>query len=160
MKNLEIKRENVIKAILDYTHTPGEHIKGIENKSDKELLFHLENFCLICNDDFKEVLKKFECISFDNVTKDNIHLYYEFMSGKGIKKYGYILDDIFDIRLDTLKKMFFDIQFEQLSSDTEYSFNITGLIVFGVKDILKPIDEYIQEIKSSDAYKEYISKKS
>lgn len=94
------------------------------------------------------------------ITKDNIHLYYEFMSGEDMKKYGYILDNIFDVRLDTLKKVFLNIQFEQLSSNTEYSFNITGLIVFGAKDILKPIDKYIEEIKASDAYKEYISKKA
>jgi len=60
---LSIKRENILKAILSYTHTPSEHLKEIENKTNKELYFHLENFCLICRDDFKETLKEFNCIS-------------------------------------------------------------------------------------------------
>lgn len=37
---------------------------------------------------------------------------------------------------------------------------MSGLLYFGVRDALKPIDEYIEEIKNSDEYKKYIIEKS
>ena len=62
MENINISKENTIKAILSYTHTPKEYLKQIQNLCTKELLFHLENFCLLCNDDYNDVLIKYNCI--------------------------------------------------------------------------------------------------
>jgi hypothetical protein len=69
------------------------------------------------------------------ITKDNIHLYYEFMSDKELK-YNH-LDLICEVLMDRV-------------------FLIKDLL--GIKDTLKPMDEYIEEIKASDEYKEYIFK--
>lgn len=37
----------------------------------------------------------------------------------------------------------------------DYTKKYLGYSIFGVKDTLKPIDEYITQIKDSDAYKKY-----
>lgn len=42
----------LIKALRIYTFMP---LSQLLKKSNKELLFHLENFCLICNDNFNQV---------------------------------------------------------------------------------------------------------
>ena len=170
LKNdITLNRENTINAILDYTHTPKEHIQEIENLSDKDLYFHLENFCLTCNDDFKKVLKKFNCISFEDITKDNIHLYYEFMSIEDLEKYSDILGVLFIDRTSIILNLLFpNIQElreleDYLKTDVFFQhfgiYKATARYFFGTKDTLKPIDEYIEEIKASSEYKEYISTK-
>jgi len=100
-----------------------------------------------------------------NITKDNIHLYYEFMSEDDKKYHCYILDDILGIRCGEVRKV---IRYPYAYS-TFKSFNYcTGLngakcfnfysrSEFGVEDTLKPIEEYITEIKKSEAYKEYMA---
>lgn len=55
-------RKNIIKALLSYTHTPKKYLYDIKNKDTKELLFHLENFCLICGDNYNQILIKYNCI--------------------------------------------------------------------------------------------------
>ena len=62
MENINLNKENTRKAILSYTPTPKEYLKQLQNLSNKALLFHLENFCLLCNDDYKSFLIKFNCI--------------------------------------------------------------------------------------------------
>lgn len=42
---------------------------------------------------------------------------------------------------------------KDLQKNAEYKNSI--LTIFGIKDTLKPIDKYIEEIKNSDAYKSY-----
>jgi len=63
MDTNNLNKENTIKALLSYTHTPKEYLKEINNLSNKALLFHLENFCLLCNDDFNEIIIEFKCIN-------------------------------------------------------------------------------------------------
>ena len=62
METKNIDRKNIIKALLSYTHTPKEYLREIHNLSNNDLLFHLENFCLLCKDDFKSILSEFNCI--------------------------------------------------------------------------------------------------
>ena len=100
------------------------------------------------------------------ITKDNIHLYYEFMGDKDLIKYQDILSNIID---DRLKNVFINLDFnndmfhtflckytEQKLSNDRY---IISSVVFGIKDNLKPIEYYIQEIKESFKYQEYIKNK-
>ena len=89
------------------------------------------------------------------ITKDNIHLYYEFMSDDDIKEYSSLIDDIFEDRLDLLLKEFKSLEYNQITTDKYFTFFVSGLICFGTKDTLKPIDEYIVEIKASEEYKAY-----
>ena len=62
IKDININRKNIIKALLSYTHTPKDYLREIYNLNNKDLLFHLENFCLLCKDDFKSILSEFNCI--------------------------------------------------------------------------------------------------
>ena len=114
----------------------------------------------------KEKLKK----EFENgnvvITEDNIALYYEFMGEEDKNKYKELLSDLFIDRhenyvLKSLNLDYFGTKqyMTNVLSNTFQQFRI-GLSFFGIKDTLKPIDEYIEEIKASSEYKEYIESKS
>lgn len=100
------------------------------------------------------------------ITKDNIVDYYEFMSDDNLFVHYGIVDykSIFKVRSNQICEIlkistseFFDyarkISFDKKDDFCEY---VIGFMFFGVKDTLKPIKEYIAEIKASDGYKEYI----
>jgi len=104
------------------------------------------------------------------ITKDNIALYYEFMSDEEFRRVSIleILLDTFNKRSTKIIYTLFpgvdetirdDIRDNYLLQDRNVSLNIVYLqTIFGVKDTLKPINQYIKEIKNSSEYKEYISK--
>ncbi|MEA3386899.1 MAG: hypothetical protein U9Q66_00450 [Patescibacteria group bacterium] len=122
------------------------------------------------------------------ITKDNIALYYEFMSVKEIERLSYKIfwDDKKVINLfmsrchEIIKRLnmsfydapdfvnVLDCNFSDLQSnkkrDRKAHIPYNGLTCqcgsyfFGIKDTLKPIEEYIAEIKQSSEYKEYILK--
>lgn len=104
------------------------------------------------------------------IDKDNITLYYEFMSDEDLieHKNAQIVVPLLTTRFfEAFKSLNIDID----NNDT-YDNIITNHIVntigcgdndyvirqtmFGIKDTLKPIDEYIEDIKASSEYKEYI----
>lgn len=118
------------------------------------------------------------------ITKDNIHLYYRFMSDKEKINYSHtVLNLMFNERMENLceklnitKTTLHDIS--NAVSTTYYKANGTmnanimndgkclwycnnsgtiGISYFGVEDILTPIDEYIIEVKKSSEYTSYIS---
>lgn len=106
------------------------------------------------------------------ITKDNIHLYYEFMRDEDIKNLDNsnlrdiatgapIITTILSGRFCNVRD---SLQIHSSKMD-EFKKCIYGLndfilsqSVFGVKDTLKPIDEYIAEIKASKDYQEYMLK--
>jgi hypothetical protein len=97
----------------------------------------------------------------DVITGDNIHLYYELMSKSERNKISNILDGIFKIRLNTIKNLL-DINVPILDDNFTYEMNKNNQVsmtLFGTKDTLKPLEEYIKDIKESEQYKEYVSKK-
>jgi len=85
------------------------------------------------------------------ITKDNIHLYYEFMSDEDLVTHKDVLFFIFSDRS-------FYVSSSIKLPEKSISFNSKVLSILGIKDTLKPIDEYIADIKASDAYREYIAK--
>lgn len=93
------------------------------------------------------------------ITKDNIDIYYEFMGDEDLEKYTEIINPILGSRYNTVFHRFFSILKLSDFSYFEYSDNYKGLIyrqcLFGINDTLKPIDEYIEDIKASNEYKEY-----
>jgi len=104
------------------------------------------------------------------ITKDNIHLYYEFMSDTESKEYSYLLQKILHSRCKNILRNLYLIdtstpswqkEFEKFKQKEFYyvggrgHYFIYKSFIFGVKDILKPIDEYIEDIKASSEYKEY-----
>lgn len=114
-----------------------------------------------------------ECLSSGavTVTKDNIHLYYEFMSDDDLEKNidWSIRSNVFAERIIHITNIFgwrYDSGILKLQYWEDFdkywikNENCTKFYFFGVKDTLKPIDEYIKEIKESDSYKAYIANKS
>lgn len=104
----------------------------------------------------KEELKKEFETGTVLIDKDNIHLYYEFMSDEDLEKIFKNSSFLHDIQLDR----FFKIA-ELLRINTKefekFKKSFLSDAYFGIKDVLKPIDEYIAEIKASSEYKEYIA---
>ena len=96
------------------------------------------------------------------ITKDNIHLYYEFMSDEDKKLNKVILrNSIHKRKLLVLKSLNLVLSYDDEKKCNFKYIDIQskylGYSIFGVKDTLKPINEYIAEIKESSEYKEYIS---
>lgn len=109
---------------------------------------------------FKDpVFLEFEYKSGDAViTQDNVNLYYEFMGKRDKNKVSNILDGMFKLRLKQIKE---ELNINELLGDDCFKYemdkhNQVSMDLFGVKDTLKPISEYIEEIKASNEYKEYI----
>jgi hypothetical protein len=106
----------------------------------------------------------------DTLTKDNINLYYEFMSDRELikqKSIEYYLTCVMtDRRLKVLDLLEIDLSSIALGDNKKISYLesrknwIIGQVIFGVKDTLKSIEEYIKEIKETDSYKAYIANKS
>ncbi len=117
----------------------------------------------------KEELKK----EYENgtvvITKDNIHLYYEFMSDEDKYTHSDLIHKILILerQFQVFKQLEINVNDESTwkkiqekhiekqieNKRTEW---VTDLKIFGIKDILKPIDEYIAEIKASSEYKKYL----
>lgn len=97
------------------------------------------------------------------ITKDNIHLYYEFMENDDLEKYNSLLDDILKDRIIKIHT-FLNIDFlEFIDNYIDACFvndNYISLSCFKIKDTLIPINEYIEQIKLSEQYKEYINNKA
>lgn len=128
-----------------------ENFAGAISNKECRIIFDIEN-----SED-----KRYLVIE-DIISKDNIHLYYEFMSEDDLEKYNSFIDDILKDRIIKIHTSL-DIDFlEFIDNCIVASFfedSYISFISFGVKDILKPIEEYIKEIKESEQYKEYMSKK-
>lgn len=89
------------------------------------------------------------------ITKENIHLYYEFMSDENLKQNESLITKVLD---DRFKQVCFNlgVTVDVIQNNAWYTTYINQY--FGVKDTLKPINEYIEEIKASSEYKAYIEK--
>ena len=160
MKN-EIKKlttKQLIELIKTFEHYPAVTLK---DGKDYILSYLEDEACTISKKEIAEYLLNNNV----KITKENIHLYYEFMSDEDIIKYGGLLLNTIRERTNELVPHFDNqvlhygvksIDCKKLSLDLPRSAVYRLKIeVHGVKDTLKPIDEYITQIKDSDAYKEY-----
>ena len=95
----------------------------------------------------------------DTIDSENIHFYYELMNVDDLEDYGYILNDIFEDRQNVLaKKLNINLESIELLETEHYAhFQYTGLVCFGVKDVLKPIDDFVAEITESEDYRANVS---
>jgi len=98
------------------------------------------------------------------ITKENINKYYEFMSDEDIREYSILLNNIFNERINFITHSLrikrvdlknIDISTSKLLNDSLY----IELSYFGLKDTLKSLDEYVKEIKESEAFKEHLMQK-
>ena len=120
------------------------------------------------SDDFHGISDEFD-FSKIIIKEDNIHLYYEFMSDEDIHKHLSIIHfKLKDETIDGLSRggniaKALDIKGAELIKNSKViphsSGAVTHVLRFGVKDTLKPIDDYILEIKESEAYKAHIHSK-
>lgn len=126
-------------------------------------------------DDVSDLHEELTVATTPVITRENIHLFYEFMSDedKVKKEINHILDIEFSTRKSKVFKAFFlpSTKESRARADLELQgartplkaydgiYRETDLYCFGVRDTLKPINEYIMEIKNSNEYKEFISTK-
>lgn len=121
-----------------------------------------------CENSRENAIKKLNLMQDDletngeEITKENIHLYYELMSNDAISKHRNILHTFFNTRLPLNIEDFLEIDREVINDNWKYECFSDGKVkkqsYFDVKDTLKPIEQYIAEIKYSNAYKSYIAK--
>lgn len=163
MKN-ELKKLNtkqLIKLVKTFEHYPAVTLK---DGKDYILSYLEDEACTISKKEIAEYLIK----SGVEITKDNIHLYYEFMSDEDLKKIfnWSIMSNVFGDRIIYITDIFgwrndkkvlkleywkaFDKYYVKNNDYTRFSF-------FGIMDTLKPIDEYIAAIKDSEQYKIFTS---
>lgn len=94
------------------------------------------------------------------ITAENINLYYEFMNDDDLIKYLDLISTLIHKRTLEVRNL---INFNPDESFNKYRVLETlrsqavGQTIFGVKDLLKPIDMYVSEIKQSEQYKTYMA---
>ncbi len=155
--------------------TKKEFLEMLLKKYNKKYIRVVENFDnfpgSISNGEIRivfdiDVVNKDTLLLQDIINKDNISLYYEFMSDEDIEKCSDLLNNtLLDrFRLIRQKIKFKDKAFTPLKDyDMDIALKSNNYIYisfFGIKDTLRPINEYIAEIKESEAYKRYMAKKS
>lgn len=156
MKN-ELKKltaKQLIELIKTFEHYPAVTLK---DGKDYILSYLEDESCTISKKEIAEYLLK----SGVEITQENIHLYYEFMSDEQKNQHRSFISDFMANRAlktspDVLEEFNFlvdigDYKRESINKKT------LQIILFGVKDTLKPIEEYIAEIKESEAYKSYVA---
>ncbi len=123
------------------------------NKETKDTIKLIDNSNML---DVKKDLKTGAVV----ITKDNIHLHYKFMSDDDLELNREIIQQTLFTRLDKIKE---ECKISNLWNFNEYevlkrstSLMVLSMSIFGIKDTLKPIDEYIENMKNSSEYKEYI----
>lgn len=143
----------------------------IESKTEKyiSLTTHIDILRAIVKDILETELKEGV-----KITKENIHLYYEFMNDEDLTSISSsFLSDMLLKRqhqvVDSIGDSFFEKWYLKVDiTSIPYIIKSTGCVgykdikrsFFGVKDTLKPIEEYIKEIKESEQYKEHIADSS
>ena len=90
----------------------------------------------------------------NTIEKDNIHLYYEFMDNESVCEFGRNNSLLYRTH-DNRHLQIIDLLNIDIKILDKYKKTCIHAYYFGVKDNLKPIDEYIAEIKNSNEYKEY-----
>lgn len=154
-----VSSPNIDLVIEDLKNQTGKRENSCD-EDEKAVLNHFKNFIK----EIVEYLLKNGIV----ITIDNIHLYYEFMDNNeklkyiniydaALKKRSLLVQNLLNINKDT----FFDNK--PLVSFTTFNSTTLGMLsylsIFGVRDTLKPIDEYISDIKNSDAFKEFEKEK-
>ena len=164
-KELEkLTTKQLIKLVKTFEHYPAVTLK---DGKDYILSYLEDEACSISEKEIAEYLLKNGVL----ITKENIHLFYQFMSDEQIKSLD--SSDLRDIKTGTplistilsrrmiIIREILCLHPSVLDKYKNYTFGLNDSVlaqsIFGVKDILKPIDEYIAEIKDSEQYKIFTS---
>ena len=97
-----------------------------------------------------------------DINKDNIHLYYKFMNDEDLIQNSEILNDLLVCRFHKICSLL-SVSAPMLHSYSSYNYYNAFFVkqfIFGIKDNLNPIEDFIEDIKNSNEYKSFISKAS
>ena len=150
-KELEkLTKEQLLELVEHFEHYP-----SVTEEDDKAyILTYLEDEA--CQISEEQILKYLLKTTIVEISEDNIHLYYKFMNKDDISKYREILHTFFNKRQPLNIEDFLEIDKEVIRENWKYDCFADGKIktqsYFGIKDTLKPIDEYLEEIKNSDTF--------
>lgn len=92
------------------------------------------------------------------IDKENINLYYEFMSDEDLEKYKEILTELFQNRYSQVFENV-NLHVSHLAFKIIEKYYYVGQSFFGAKDTLRPIKEFISEIKEREEYISYMQDK-
>lgn len=97
----------------------------------------------------------------ENINKENISLYYEFMNKEELIKNRNLIFSIISERFEKMKEILNyceDLIYRKdnniISLETIDNF-IVSFSVFGIKDTFEPLEKFTEEIKQSKKYEEY-----
>lgn len=153
MKNLmkelaKLSKEQLIKMVTDFEHYP-----AVDSEDDEGyILAYLEDeACTLEEEDIAKYL-------FDNnlvqITQNNVQLFYKFMSEEEVQRHT---DAIYHKSMYRACLVQLELSLTPRQLYINSIFENGYLFVFGVKDTMKSIEDYMTEIKKSEAYNKYVS---
>ena len=127
--------------------------------NEEDIILEKEGVCSHCD----SLNRKNDYLSGEfngdlEITKKNIHLYYEFMNDEDLEKHKEILTEIFRNRYAQVFENV-NLHVSHLIFKTIQKYYYVGQTIFGVKDILRPIKEFISAIKENEEYITYMQNK-
>ena len=147
-----------------------EHYPAVTEESDRDyILAYLEDeSCTIKEDEILEYMFKMGV----EITEENLPLYHKFMSDEDLIYNRKIVDSVLAKRLKMLADILNIKNNKELqvfgveglngsdttrihSLDVVFNNYLLKTVIYEAEDTLAPIDEYIEEIKNSDAFKEF-----
>ena len=147
-----------------------EHYPAVTEENDRDyILAYLEDeSCTIKEDEILEYMFKMGV----EITEENLPLYHKFMSDEDLIYNRKIVDSVLAKRLKMLADILNIKNNKELqvfgveglngsdtarihSLDVVFNNYLLRTVIYEVEDTLAPINEYIEEIKNSDAFKEF-----
>ena len=147
-----------------------EHYPAVTEESDRDyILAYLEDeSCTIKEDEILEYMFKMGV----EITEENLPLYHKFMSDEDLIYNRKIVDSVLAKRLKMLADILNIKNNKELqvfgveglngsdttrihSLDVVFNNYLLKTVIYEAEDTLAPINEYIEEIKNSDAFKEF-----
>ena len=158
MKNelKKLTKEQLLELVEHFEHYP-----SVTEEDDKAyILTYLEDEAFqISEEQILEYLFKTIIIDF---TENNLHLYYKFMNDEDLIQNSEILNDLLVCRFHKICSLL-SVSAPMLHSYSSYNYYNAFFVkqfIFGIKDNLNPIEDFIEDIKNSNEYKSFISKAS
>lgn len=177
------KKECEYKFLKEYLHLDEESIRAydfysvsydnLDNIKGVDLFNHNEEHIRhIDTDEIESIVH--DGSSFDSllITEENIEKHYSSMQDEDLEKYSSIIDKKLRVERNPIIKnsLMNDLGYNGIRTKDEtskmlrsyisndYNSEGTGIIrtaIFGVKDNLQPIDQFVSDIKDSASYKSY-----
>ena len=148
-----------------------QEINGGVGKIDLSMMSYYQALSKTKEEIFKGEIN-IDPFDYIEITKNNIADYYEFMGDELRNKYSSIVHEVLELDRQFLvfKSLNIDVNDDyiwnnlkryhiQSEKDEKRTQWTTELTIFGIKDNMKPIDEYIVEIEKSPDFQKYATNK-